>query len=586
VRPAAVDHGGDISEYSQFPGEREYLWNPCSLLESNGEPFLEVTRHGIVTIIPVRMNNNVKTMTVEQLLEQKKRMHISGFEFLLNEVKFELARVTEERVARGKAAADQSAGVGLLQWIVEGIVEECQATLQRHRDVAPLDYIDDEVFRRLVIEMLESKSHALSKVRLCREALKHMGGDGLTPLMLAAGKGDAGRVKELVLQGADVNATNRSQRTALHEASGPDVIRTLLDCKATVNARDSAGRTALHTAAEQGRADAVRILVEWKAVLDTQDLRGRSGLHCAAEKGHGELVRLLVEAKADFNAEDAKGLTPLDVSGSVECSDALKAAGADGWTPLILAAEKGAAKLESYFRFREAVLSISKQAPFPKWFVDMVSRYEGLKAVDWTWGACEPSSMTVSADKLTVKRSSSSPDYSCALGSQAFDEGVHIWSIRAENVTSMHIGIARGVEEGDGLGLSPGSTGKYMLALDNSSSELTTIGRGPSIQRISGTAFSSGKVVELELDTSQHKLKVGIDGRTVLMLTNIEDKGTFPFICMAYEESATLESRYKCLPQVGGVAAENRQLGLNNLFWTKETDAALAKLSITGLHCD
>jgi hypothetical protein len=29
IRPAAVDHGADIGRFSQYPGEREYLWNPC-----------------------------------------------------------------------------------------------------------------------------------------------------------------------------------------------------------------------------------------------------------------------------------------------------------------------------------------------------------------------------------------------------------------------------------------------------------------------------------------------------------------------------------------------------------------------------
>ena len=583
VRPAAVDHGGDISEYSQFPGEREYLWNPCSLLESNGDPFFEVTKYGIVTIIPVRMNNNVKTLTVEQLLEQKKQMHISGFEFLLNEVKFELSRATEERMAKGKATLDPTGGVGLLQWIVEGIVEECQETLRRHRDVPPLDYIDDEIFRRLVIEMLESKSHALSKVRLCREALQHMSGDGRTPLMLAAGKGDAARVKELVIQGAEVNATNKSQRTALHEASGPDVIRALLDCNAAVNAKDSVGYTALHIAAEQGKVDAVLILLDCKAVVDDRDLRGRSGLHHATEKGHPDVVRVLIKARADLNAEDRKGLTPLDVSQNVECSDALKCAGADGWTPLLLAAEKGGAKLENYFRFREVLLSIENQRPFAQWFVDMVSRSARLKAVTWVWGAFEPSSITMSADKLTVKRSNTSPAYSCVLGSRAFDEGVHIWSVLVENVSQMYVGIARGVEEAGGLGSYPGNAGKYMIAFDNSFSDPITIGRSPYIQRISQMSFDSGQVIEFELDTSEHRLKIGVGGRTALIATNIEDKGTFPYVCFASEESATLVSRCKSV-LVGPVAADNGQLAFNNCIWTQQMDATLSNLSITGLN--
>ncbi len=44
-------------EFSQYPGEREYLWNPCSLLEPAGEERVEATSEGIVTIIPVCMKS-------------------------------------------------------------------------------------------------------------------------------------------------------------------------------------------------------------------------------------------------------------------------------------------------------------------------------------------------------------------------------------------------------------------------------------------------------------------------------------------------------------------------------------------------
>ena len=81
-----MDHGADIGVFSQYPGEQEYLWNPLSLVEPNGRPFVEDTEEGIVTILPVRMNMNVKTMTVEELRRQKKTMHLSSFSFINNEL--------------------------------------------------------------------------------------------------------------------------------------------------------------------------------------------------------------------------------------------------------------------------------------------------------------------------------------------------------------------------------------------------------------------------------------------------------------------------------------------------------------------
>jgi hypothetical protein len=66
VRPAAVDHGGDIGDFSQFPGEREYLWNPCSLLEASGEPFMERANGG-KALIPTNRKGAVGGIGVRQV---------------------------------------------------------------------------------------------------------------------------------------------------------------------------------------------------------------------------------------------------------------------------------------------------------------------------------------------------------------------------------------------------------------------------------------------------------------------------------------------------------------------------------------
>ncbi len=47
---------------------------------------VEVVNGGLVTFVPVRMNLNLKTEMVEELLEKKKSMHIAVFEFRLFEL--------------------------------------------------------------------------------------------------------------------------------------------------------------------------------------------------------------------------------------------------------------------------------------------------------------------------------------------------------------------------------------------------------------------------------------------------------------------------------------------------------------------
>jgi hypothetical protein len=162
IRPAAVDHGADIGEFSQYPGEREYLWNPCSLLEPDGPERLEATGEGVVTIVPVRMNLNVRALTVEELLGEKRRMHCAAFGYLVEEVRRELPRVAAAEGAEARLARDRTWKYeGTVQGLLDGVARQCEEVLERHQAVAAERYAADEVFRGLVVEMLEVKLMAL-----------------------------------------------------------------------------------------------------------------------------------------------------------------------------------------------------------------------------------------------------------------------------------------------------------------------------------------------------------------------------------------------------------------------------------------
>ena len=76
-------------------------------------------------------------------------------------------------------------------------------------------------------------------------------------------KGDSVRVKELLENGADVNAKNNY--TALHWSAywgHTDVVRVLLEHGTDVNAKDNIGWTALHWSARYGKTEVVRVLLE------------------------------------------------------------------------------------------------------------------------------------------------------------------------------------------------------------------------------------------------------------------------------------------------------------------------------------
>ena len=91
----------------QYPGEVEYLWVPCSFLQQSGPRYVEVTSQGAVVLVPVRINSNLKAMTVEELLGQKKSMHVTAFRhFVCDELPHDLRRIADSHNAEERCAAD------------------------------------------------------------------------------------------------------------------------------------------------------------------------------------------------------------------------------------------------------------------------------------------------------------------------------------------------------------------------------------------------------------------------------------------------------------------------------------------------
>jgi hypothetical protein len=84
-----IDIGADLSWVSQYPGEAEYLFPPLTFLEVVGEPRVE----GEVIIFPLRANVNLKGLTLEQLEERRKGLHLAMAKNLLEELIVEAANM-------------------------------------------------------------------------------------------------------------------------------------------------------------------------------------------------------------------------------------------------------------------------------------------------------------------------------------------------------------------------------------------------------------------------------------------------------------------------------------------------------------
>ena len=130
IDSGAVDRGAMISEFSQYPGEEECLFVPCSFLEPQGGEVMEVTSDGLLGKVHIRINMNIKSRTCEDLVSMKKEMHISSFKYLLGELEKELKESAKSDEAVERARNDISfalSGEGYsLDVFVCEIVKQCQ----------------------------------------------------------------------------------------------------------------------------------------------------------------------------------------------------------------------------------------------------------------------------------------------------------------------------------------------------------------------------------------------------------------------------------------------------------------------------
>src|SRR5690242_5984525 len=119
------------------------------------------------------------------------------------------------------------------------------------------------------------------------------------------------KIAQLLLQaGANVNATDRSQRTALMNINDSvDMLRVLLQAGADPNVRDRNGSTMLHSA-NYSSVEFIKTLLEFKAQVKVRNNQGETPLHRAIDHAKLSTVELLLQAGADVNAATLSGQTP------------------------------------------------------------------------------------------------------------------------------------------------------------------------------------------------------------------------------------------------------------------------------------
>jgi ankyrin repeat protein len=119
-----------------------------------------------------------------------------------------------------------------------------------------------------------------------------------TALHAASSNGHYDIVSTLLDRDADINATSSDQGTSLYAAAGnleTRIVKLLLDRNAEVNIIGGPGKRALNIAAFSGNIEAVRLLIERGAEVDpNEDYFYGSALGAAARRGHADVVRYLL----------------------------------------------------------------------------------------------------------------------------------------------------------------------------------------------------------------------------------------------------------------------------------------------------
>lgn len=186
--------------------------------------------------------------------------------------------------------------------------------------------------------------------------------DGNTLLKIAVLNSQANIVKTLLDEGADVNAPDSTGTICLLTAvdiGNKDVVRLLVDRGSYLNGRNDNYETPLSLAVAKKNADVVSILLDKHANVNITDSFGNSPLHVAVANGDLQICKLILEKGKDveLDLQNVEGYTPfmLALINSHEeiatllcehnCDGSI--AGADAIPPLLVAVQKKYYKVAS-----------------------------------------------------------------------------------------------------------------------------------------------------------------------------------------------------------------------------------------------
>ena len=190
----------------------------------------------------------------------------------------------------------------------------------------------------------------------CRSSINCTNNTGMTALHWAVAGRHIECVREILQADIDTRVSNvGTGNTALItavEVECVEIVRLLILANCNVNAINRCEHSALHEAAERGLVDICELLLSGGAYIDMQTSAGDTALILATRRGHSGIVQLLIDSNCNVKMANGDHLTALHeaaMNGRVHITRMLLAtsdipidqAEMEGDTPLILAAARG-----------------------------------------------------------------------------------------------------------------------------------------------------------------------------------------------------------------------------------------------------
>ncbi len=173
--------------------------------------------------------------------------------------------------------------------------------------------------------------------------------------------------KIIIDNGVDVNATNKSEQTALMFAAqynNLEIIKMLIEKGANINKSDSLGHTALMIATYNNYLGVTQELIERGADMNKTDRYGDTALMLAAQNNNLEVIKMLIEKGADVSKANNSGENFIMLAAQRNNLEIIKLiinkgtgvniTDKDGWTAIMYAARGGFMELVQILVSNEA----------------------------------------------------------------------------------------------------------------------------------------------------------------------------------------------------------------------------------------